>query len=293
MPGDPVIIEAAINGVTSRDRNPNVPIEPAEIADDALACMAAGASVIHNHIDRYGISEAEAADRYLEAWRPVLAERPDALVYPTVHGGVERSYEHLVPLAATGLVRIGIVDPGSVNLGGVDADGVPVGGIVYDNSFDTIGRAFEICSAQRLGPSMAIYEPGFLRTVVAWWRSGRLPPGGMVKLYFSSDRGYMGAPFGLPATPTALDAYLEVLGECDVPWAVSLVGGDLIASDVARLALRRGGHLHLGLEFYNGQRVPRNVELVEEAVALSAELGRKAATPDEAADILALPRQRG
>src|SRR5271167_1986429 len=89
--GDPVIIEAAINGVTTRDRNPNVPISPAEIAADALACTAAGASVIHNHIDRYEMNETEAADRYLEAWRPVLAARPDALLYPTVHVGVQRS----------------------------------------------------------------------------------------------------------------------------------------------------------------------------------------------------------
>ena len=33
---EPVIIEAAINGVTSKKHNPNTPKEPAEIADDAL-----------------------------------------------------------------------------------------------------------------------------------------------------------------------------------------------------------------------------------------------------------------
>jgi uncharacterized protein (DUF849 family) len=184
---------------------------------------------------------------------------------------------------------VGIVDPGSVNLGGVDAQGVPAGGIVYGNSYDTIARAFEICAAHRLGPSMAIYEPGFLQTAVAWWRAGRMPAGAMVKLYFSSERGYMGAPFGLPPTTTALDAYLEVLGDCDLPWAVSLVGGDLIASDLAHVALERGSHLHVGLEFYGGERQPTNVELVEEAVALCAEVGRPVATPAEAADILGLP----
>jgi 3-keto-5-aminohexanoate cleavage enzyme len=292
MADQQVIIETAINGVTTRERNPHVPIEPAEIAAETLACLAAGASVIHHHIDRSRISEAEAAERYLEAWRPVLAERPDALIYPTVHVGPPRSYEHLIPLAASGLARIGIVDPGSVNLGGVDGDGVPAGGIVYDNSFDAIARAFQICGEQRLGPSLAIYEPGFLRTVVAWWRAGRLPAGAMVKLYFSSDQGYFGAPFGLPPTATALDAYLEILGDCGVAWAVSLVGGDVIGSDIARSALERGGHLHLGLEFYGGPGTPTNVELIDEAVALCKEVGRPVATPDEAAAILRLPRSR-
>jgi 3-keto-5-aminohexanoate cleavage enzyme len=291
-PESAVVIEAAINGMTTRARNPNVPIEPAEIAADALACIEAGASIIHHHIDLVGVSEADAAERYLQAWRPVLGQRPDALIYPTVHVGPPRSYEHQVVLAESGLARIGIVDPGSLNLGGTDADGVPAGGIVYGNSFDTIARAFQICAEYRLGPSMAIYEPGFLRTVMAYWRAGRLPQGAMAKLYFSSDIGYMGAPFGLPPTPTALDAYLEILDGADLPWAASLVGGDIVASEVARVALERGGHLHLGLEFYGGDRRPTNGELVAEAVKLCSDVGRRVASPDEAASILHLPRRQ-
>jgi len=48
---EPVIIEVAVNGVTRKAENPHVPIEPDEIATDALACMAAGAAIVHNHID--------------------------------------------------------------------------------------------------------------------------------------------------------------------------------------------------------------------------------------------------
>lgn len=287
---DPVIIECAINGVTSKTTNPHVPVEPSEIAADALACMQAGAAIIHNHIDRYGVSVEEAAQRYLEAWRPVLAERPDALLYPTIHFGTGSSisYEHLLPLAAAGM-RLGVTDPGSVNLGGTDGDGIPVGSMIYSNSFETIGRAFDICRRANIGPSLAIYEPGFLRTTLAWWRAGRLPAGAMIKLYFSTERGYLGAPFGLPPTEAAFDAYMELLDGCDVPWAVSVVGGDLCASDVARLALERGGHLHVGLEFYGGDRTPTNVELVSEAVKLCQRIGRPVASPDQAALLLGIP----
>ncbi|MFV8317376.1 3-keto-5-aminohexanoate cleavage protein [Mycobacterium sp. 23] len=285
----PVIIECAINGATSKTANPHVPVDPSEITADALACIEAGAAIIHNHIDRYGITVEQAAERYLQAWRPILAARPDALLYPTIHfgEGFSISYEHLVSLAAAGL-RVGLADPGSVNLGGTDAAGIPTGNLVYSNSFDTIARAFEICHQAGLGPSLAIYEPGFLRTTLAWWRAGRLPRGAMIKLYFSTELGYLGAPFGLPPTERALEAYLELLDGCDIPWAVSVVGGDLCASPVAKLALERGGHLHLGLEFYRGERTPTNVELVEEAVDMCGRFGRPVASPDEAAQILGL-----
>lgn len=289
---EPVIIECAINGVTTKRANPHVPVEPSEIVTEALACMQAGAAIIHNHIDRVGISVDEAAERYLEAWRPVLDQRPDALLYPTIHldETFSPSYEHLVPLAAHGM-RLGVADPGSVNLGTTDADGLPAGSMVYRNSFDTIARAFDICRTVGVGPSLAIYEPGFLRATLAWWRAGRLPQGSMIKLYFSTERGYLGAPFGLPPTERAFEAYLEMLEGCDIPWAVSVVGGDLCATRIAGLALERGGHLHVGLEFYGGDRTPTNVELIDEAVELCAKAGRPVATPGQAAEILGLPER--
>lgn len=287
---EPVIIECAINGVTTKKTNPNVPVEPPEIVADALACMQAGASIIHNHIDRVGIGVDEAADRYVEAWQPILAQRPDALLYPTIHldETFSPSYEHLVPLAARGM-RLGVTDPGSVNLGYTNAEGLPAGSMIYRNSFDTVAHAFDICDATNVGPSLAIYEPGFLRAALAWWRAGRLPKGAMIKLYFSTERGYLGAPFGLPPTERAFEAYMEMLEGCDIPWAVSVVGGDLCANRVATLALERGGHLHVGLEFYGGDRTPTNVELITEAVELCARAGRPVATPDQAAAILGIP----
>jgi len=291
----PVIIEAAINGQIRKEANPHVPVTPEEIAADALACLEAGAAVIHNHCDVVGASDEACAARYLEGWRPLLDARPDALFYPTVNVGAggKLSYDHLAVLARSGLLRMGLADPGSLNLLGRRVGGVPAGGFVYANSFDEIAHAFEVCREHRLGPSLAIYEPGFLRTTLAWWRAGRLPAGAMVKFYLCTERGLYGAsPFGLPPTVKALDSYLEMLEGCPLPWAVSVVGGDVVASEVAEAALARGGHLHLGLEFYGGDRTPSNAELVAEAVALCGRVGRPVAGPDEAAAILGLPRGR-
>lgn len=302
MAETPVIIEAAINGMTTRERNPNAPRLPDEIATDALACLTAGAAVVHNHADVRAIPGEESAARYLEGWQAVFDERPDALLYPTTNfgPGVEGAYSHMAPLAATGWLRIGIMDPGSVNLGGVDAHGIPAApGFIYANSFGDIRHQAAVCAGSRLGPSMAIFEPGWLRTALAWHRAGRLPEGAMVKLYFGGDAGYItksseahgGAPFGLPPTAKALDAYCELLEGCDLAWSVAVIGGDLLGTPVARLALERGAHLHVGLEDYAGPEQLTNRELVERAVALCGEVGRPVATCDQATALMRLPRR--
>jgi uncharacterized protein (DUF849 family) len=291
MERTPVIIEAAINGFTPLTRNPNVPKSAEQIAADALECVAAGAAIVHNHGAVFGDPEAVAAE-YLAGWAPVLAERPDALLYPTanvIDGALD--VRHLELLAVTNLLRVSLCDPGSLNLGGVDAEGIPAGSFVYTNSFDAIAVQMEQATRDRVGPSLAIYEPGFLRCALAWWRAGRLPAGSMFKFYLSTEQGYMGAPFGLPPTRGGLDAYLDMLGDCPVPWAVSVVGGDVVGSGLAQYAVERGGHIHLGLEFFNGVRTPTNASLVREAVEVCEGLGVAVATPDQAAEILQLPRR--
>ena len=104
----PVIIEAAINGATPKERNPNVPISAEEIAADALACLEAGAAIIHAHCNPVGGPDVEVAERYLEAFEPVWQQRGDALLYPTVNFGAgELSFGHLAPMAAKGNLRVG------------------------------------------------------------------------------------------------------------------------------------------------------------------------------------------
>ncbi|MFA5884782.1 MAG: 3-keto-5-aminohexanoate cleavage protein [Acidimicrobiia bacterium] len=297
----PVIIEAAINGGSTKARNPNTPLTPEEIAADALACIAAGAAIVHNHIDRVMVPGEESAARYLEGWEPVFAERPDALLYPTTNfgPGVEGAYSHMAPLAATGKLKVGIIDPGSVNFGQLDDDGVPAApGIVYTNSFGDIRHQRDLCEELRLGPSIAIFEPGFLRTAMRYHLAGMLPRGAMIKLYFGGHAGYLtsgssrgGAAFGLPPTMAALDAYCELMEGGTVPWSVAVVGGDLFAHrDVMLEALGRGAHLHVGLEDHVGETTPSNLELVEAAVGLCGEAGRPVASIAEAEAILDLPR---
>jgi uncharacterized protein (DUF849 family) len=290
-----VILEVALNGVTSRERNPAVPREPAEIAADALGCLEAGAAVVHTHTHEPSLPPDAAAALYLEAYRAILAARPDAILYPTigVGGSFAERYAHHEHLAGAGAIRCGVVDPGSVTLAEMGRDGLPAPiDFVYAHTASDVRHAVETCRRHGLGPSVAVFEPGFLRHVLAYWRAGRLPPGTLVKLYFA-ERGYFAggeALFGPPPIREALDLYLAMLGDAPIPWAVAVLGGSLLDSPIAAPALARGGHLRVGLEDHPGAR--SNADEVARARALVASSGRRLATPVEAERLLGLPRAR-
>jgi len=287
----PVIIEAAINGVTPRDRNPNVPRTPEEIAQEAIRCIEAGASIIHNHNDDPVldmVTPAHDAGPYIEAWRPVLERHPDVFLYPTMTGGgphttVEARYGHIPQIAAAGVLRMGIVDPGSVNLGSFESDGAPSPSeTVYLNSNADIRYMVDTCTELEVPISFSIFDGSFMRTAVAYVQSGRIRHGGQIKIFFGSDY----APFGIPATRAGLEVYLDILADCPLPWSVALPGGNILESEVGRLALERGGHLRVGLEDYAGPGEPTNLEILERTAKLCEEVGRPIATARQTADMM-------
>lgn len=288
----PVIIEAALNGGTPRRLNPRVPITPQEVAADAIACLDAGAAFIHNHTGDpvLGGSGIHDPQPYLDAWRIILAARPDALLYPTMAGGgphvtIEARYAHIVALARAGVLAQGLVDPGTTNFGRLDETGRPrPDDIVYQNTYRDSVYMVETCRDLGVGLSVSIFEPGFLRFILAYHAAGALPPGSMIKLYFGAGKTL----FGLPPTRASLEAYLDMLEGTGLPWLVSAQGGDVVACGLARLALERGGHLQVGLE-PSADRTRGNVDLVRDAVALAADVGRPVADCAGAAKLLGLP----
>jgi 3-keto-5-aminohexanoate cleavage enzyme len=300
----PVILELAVNGATPRHRNRHVPRTPAGITEAALAGIESGASIVHNHNDEpmFTADGVHAVEPYLAAWRPVLARHPDVLLYPTMAAGargipVTRRWAHVEELARRGMGGMTLVDPGSVNLGltsaSASASAVAVAVAAdaaagpYANSLADVEYMFGRSGELGAAPSISVFEPGFLRVTLAWQRSGRLPPGAMVKLYFGGE-----LEFGLPPTATALEAYLELLEPSGLPWSVAVLGGDVVGCGLAELAIRRGGHVRVGLEDYAGPGEPSNLDLLRAAVALVEGLGRAPATTAQTRRILGVPVSR-
>ncbi|TEX47428.1 MAG: 3-keto-5-aminohexanoate cleavage protein [Acidimicrobiales bacterium mtb01] len=283
---DPVIIEVAVNGATRPAAQPQVPVSPDEIVATGRACVEAGASIVHQHDDlreiRAGGGGPDAmAGLGLAAYTGLLSSHPDVIVYPTANflgrTLAERWDHHRVlaremPGQGVGRLRMGLVDPGTVTLGSFEYGFTPA----------EIAEKWEACRELGLGASIACFTPDYVEAVLAEHGSRGLPQGSLVKFYLSPD-------FGLPPTAQSLDHYLAMIDGSGLHWAVAVLGGDVVASGVAALAIERGGHVRVGLEDYAGPRHPRNEELVAEVADLARASGRGVATCRDTARILQLP----
>ena len=178
----PSIIEAAINGATSKAANPHVPRTVSEIVTDAIACIEAGAAIIHHHTDDSLLAGRHAAPPYREAWTRITKTPGRCRLYPTMGGGgahttIQERYAHVEELADAGVLRMALVDPGSVSLGPLDAEGLPAPiDLVYQNTFADVRYMMDVCRARGVGAHISIFEPGFLRVALAYHAAGRLPP---------------------------------------------------------------------------------------------------------------------
>jgi uncharacterized protein (DUF849 family) len=284
----PAVIEAALNGMTTAEQNRHVPRTVDEIVASAEACLDAGASIIHNHNDEpnFGGATRHCAEPYLAAWQRLRQRRPGLLVHPTMAGAtpestIEERFAHLVELHEAGLLPMATADAGTFALAFPGPDG-PVGlPLTFGNPASDVAWIFRWCQEREVPVHVSIFEQGFLRLTLAHHRAGTLPRA-KIQLYLGGERML----FGLPATASGLDAYLELLEGSGLPWMVGVYGGDVAAGGFVRLAAERGGHVRVGLEDHFGPRTPRNEELVAEAAGVVRAAGRRPATPEEVPAVL-------
>ena len=180
MADAPVIIEAALNGITSRRHNPHVPVSPEELAAAAIECIDAGATIVHTHTQDPAAPATEP-DRGVRraATAPSSQNGRGTILYPTTGLGttVADRYAHVGMLASEGLIRASFVDPGSVNLGGT---GRTASHRRSNTSTRTRSPTSATRSTSRTSTSSARASRSSNRASCRWcWRTtGRRAPGG-------------------------------------------------------------------------------------------------------------------
>jgi uncharacterized protein (DUF849 family) len=180
-----------------------------------------------------------------------------------------------------------LFDTGVVPLGVYDKEGVPG----PDSAFfwygfwpDDVRYILQTCKDLGTGASISVFEPGWMKNVVAMVRAGTLPRGSKLNIYFASD-SYAGMA---PPIPEALELYLKMIEGMDLKWSVGYIGGrSVMDTPLARMALERGGSFRVGLEDWpNGTS---NVEQLKRAKEIIDGVGRKVVTGAEAIKYLDIP----
>lgn len=248
-----VWLEVAVNGPWSRRRQPNIPVSQDEIVADAIACAEAGAAVVHLHA--YDPTTGRQRDDY-EIYAPLITrirQAVDVVCYPTIP--FAGSGDSPAPMSAAdrfaavekllkaGLIEWAVVDPGSTNLAHYTDIAAARSGFVYANPEAHIRYGLELARRHAMTPSYAIYEPGFLRLGAALHRVSGGAPTPIYRFMLSRDMA-----FGFPPVDWALDAYLRLLAleAPGAPWMVAGLGVDI--EPLIEMAVRRGGHVRVGLE---------------------------------------------
>ncbi len=295
----PVILECAINGGTTKAKNPLAPETSGELTAEIIRCLDAGASIIHMHSNQPNEDPKIAARSYMEICRPVWKKHPHAILYGTANfdpkvynrtrrpgpGKIQCGHQRI--LAEAGLVNMVLFDTGVVPIGVYDKEGVPG----PDSAFwwygfwpEDVRYIMQTCKDTGAGASISVFEPGWMKNVVAMARAGTIPRGSKLNIYFASD----GLALCAPPIPEALQLYLKMIEGLDLEWTVGYIGDkSVMDTPLARMALERGGSFRVGLEDWpNGTS---NVEQIKRAKEIINAVGRPVVTGAEAIKYLDIP----
>lgn len=289
---DPVIITCAVTGsAMTRDRNPAVPVTPAEIAASALDAAAAGAAMVHLHV------------------RDAATARPsgDHALYREVVERIADSGSNVIVNLTTGFG--GFFVPGESDPQCADP--------ALSNLMEPVARAAhivalrpELCSLDvgtaNFGDRVFMNTAPHLRVMAAAMRDAGVKPeievfeaGHIVFARHLIERGLLaepphfqfclGVPWCMPATAEAI-AFMRSLLPNNATWSAFGVGRAQFP--IVTAAVRAGGHVRVGLEdnlyLAPGRLAPSNAALVEEAARLIVAEGRTVAGPAEARRLLGL-----
>lgn len=268
-----VIITAALTGaVTPKEINPNIPLTPQEIADDAYACWKAGASVVHLHMrDENGIGTMNK-DLFEETIKLIKEKKCDVVINCTTSGDNRASDEERMAHIKALKPEMASFDAGSFNW-------MPGG--VFMNSPQFLEKLGNAMLEGNVKPEFEIFDAGMLGIVEYYKKKGILK----APLHYQFVLGVLGA---MPATVENLLYLVNKIPEGST-WSAFGIGKGHLPILYTTLAL--GGNVRVGLEdnVYMSKGVPAtNVKLVERAVRAIKEIGKEVATPAEAREILGL-----
>jgi 3-keto-5-aminohexanoate cleavage enzyme len=272
-----MITVAPTGAETTKADCPQLPTTLAELVETAVACEAAGASLIHIHV-----RDAEH--------QPSL----DAVLLRETVQAVREQTSMVIQLSTGGSVH----DPLEKRLKVLDADPdscsltcgtTNFGDEVFLNPYPFMAELYRQSQDREIVPEFELFDLGHVASLRRLIDTHGLPFGGKVHVDFVT-----GVPGGMPGSPAALLAGIQALPAEVTSWSATGVGRSHLP--IAAAALASGGHLRVGMEdtltYARKQPVARNDELVSRAAALARLMQRPPLTTDQARALLSIKERR-
>jgi uncharacterized protein (DUF849 family) len=268
-----VMITAALTGaVTPKDLNPNVPLTPEEIAEDAVACCKAGASIVHLHMrdeDGIGVMDKERFKTTVN----LIREKCDVVINCTTSGEKdcpdEKRWAHLIELKP----EMASFDAGSFNWMSTKA--------VFINRPDFLEDLAKVMLENGVKPEIEVFDSGMIHNAIYYIKNGLIK----APAHFQFCLGVRGA-----SSARIEDlVFLKSLLPQGSTW--SAFGVSKYHLPILYAAIAMGGHVRVGIEdnvYYSKGKLATNVEFVKRAARLIRLADKEPASPDDARELLSL-----
>lgn len=271
-----VIIASCICGAeVTKENNPAVPYTVEEIVREAKSAYDAGAAVIHLHVREDDGTPTQSHERFQVCVDAILKECPDVIIQPSTGGAVGMTdLERLDSTNITPTPEFVTLDCGTCNFGGDE---------IFVNTDTTIFNFAKIMQEKGMKPELECFDKGMIDIAMKAYKKGLLND----PLHFDFVLGVQ-----MAATVRDLSFCVDSLPP-GATWTGCAIGKD--AFKIAAASIAMGGHVRIGFEdtlyLEKGVLAKSNGELVAKAVQIAKLLGREPATPDEAREILSIPKR--
>lgn len=292
-----LIIQVRLNEGTMRKVTPHIPYSPKEIADQAIECYRAGASIVHYHA-RDPETGAKASDisLYSETVRRIRAET-DMITFPTLGAAMlptpEERLRHIVEMAKDPATKPDIipVDMATSNMDWYDSANkafLGSGDQIYVNTTNILRYLCEHSRAVGVKPVSMLWNIASIRLTEAFIDMGiyDAPVLCEVPCYGDNMRAY-----GHHATIKGLYSLVDFIPkDQNWNWMANPLGVN--AFPIIAAAIEMGGHAVTGIADYPYKELgyPTNAQLVGYVAEMARYMGREIATAAEAREMLGLPQ---
>ena len=275
-----LIISAALCGSgTTKAMTPLVPVTPAEIAANAVACAKAGASIVHIHARKENGVPTMDTEYFAEIFEAIkvacLIENVDLIINLTTSGAPctwETRKAHLYRLKP----EICSFDAGSMNW---------ANDYIFDNDPKFLKQLCAATQELNIKPEIELFDASMIGNAKYYIEKGLLK----TPCHFQLVLGVSG---GLPGTIDSVNFMLPKL-PAGSTWSITGIGKSHMPMVLAGLAAGADG-LRVGLEdniYFEKGVLATNAQLVARAAEISQLAGREIATASEAREILGITRK--